>query len=260
VAEIQYLDYLIYGLQTLSDDVATTYYRTAGKQVNPLIIRTRGHRLEGIWHSGSYIGMLVHALRGMIICVPRNMTQAAGFYNHLVELNDPALVIEPLKAYSFKEKLPQNLADYKTPIGVPEVINEGNDITLVTYGYSVYLATQAAKRLQQLNISMEVIDVQTLLPFDNDMVILESLKKTNKIIFLDEDVPGGTTGYMMQKVLEDQGGYGFLDSAPRTISAKQHRPPFGSVGDYHSKPNEDDVFECAYQIMSEYKPDAYPEL
>ncbi|MDQ6764181.1 MAG: thiamine pyrophosphate-dependent enzyme [Bacteroidota bacterium] len=251
IAEIQYLDYLLYGLQPLSDDVCTTHYRTAGQQSVPLIVRTRGHRLEGIWHSGSPLGMIINALRGMYVCVPRNMVQAVGMYNTLVRSNDPALMIECLNGYRLKEKLPSNLLEYTIPLGVPEVIEEGNDITMVSYGATLRIVQEAAKELEKLNISCEVIDVQTLLPFDLNHSILESLKKTSRIIFIDEDVPGGASAYMFNKVMEEQGGYRWLDVAPRTITAKAHRPSYGSDGDYFSKPNVEDIKNVAKEMMAE---------
>ncbi len=251
IAEIQYLDYLLYGLQPLSDDVCTTHYRTAGQQSVPLIVRTRGHRLEGIWHSGSPLGMIINALRGMYICVPRNMVQAAGMYNTLVRSNDPALMIECLNGYRLKEKLPENLLEYTIPLGIPEVITEGSDITMVSYGATLRIVQEAAKELIKLDISCEVIDVQTLLPFDIHHSILESLKKTNRIIFIDEDVPGGAAAYMFNKVMEEQGGYRWLDVAPRTITAKAHRPAYGTDGDYFSKPNVEDIKNVAKEMMAE---------
>ena len=251
IAEIQYLDYLLYGLQPLSDDVATTFYRTKGQQSVPLIVRTRGHRLEGIWHSGSPLGMIVNALRGMYVCVPRNMVQAAGMYNTLLKANDPALVIECLNGYRLKEKLPANLAEYCVPLGIPEIIKEGTDITMVTYGSTARIVQEASIILDKLNISCEIIDVQTLLPFDTNHLISKSLAKTNRIVFIDEDVPGGATAYMFTKVMEEQGGYKLLDCSPRTLTAKAHRPPYGSDGDYFSKPNVEDVVKIAQEIMAE---------
>ncbi len=251
IAEIQYLDYLLYGLQPLSDDVCTTHYRTAGQQSVPLIVRTRGHRLEGIWHSGSPLGMIINSLRGMYVCVPRNMVQAAGMYNTLVRSNDPALMIECLNGYRLKEKLPSNLLEYTIPLGVPEVIEEGTDITMVSYGATLRIVQEAAKELIALNVSCEVIDVQTLLPFDIHHSILQSLKKTNRIVFVDEDVPGGAAAYMFNKVMEEQGGYRWLDVAPRTITAKAHRPSYGSDGDYFSKPNVEDIKNVAKKMMAE---------
>ena len=254
IAEIQYLDYLIYGLEPLSDDLATLHYRSDGIQMAPAIIRTRGHRLEGIWHAGSPLGMLISSLRGMHICVPRNMTQAVGFYNTLLQANDPAVVIECLNGYRLKESLPDNIETFTVPLGVPEVLQPGTDVTLVTYGSCVRVAQKGVELLAQKNISVELIDVQTLLPFDLEHRIVESLKKTNRIIFMDEDVPGGATSFMMQEVLEKQGGYSYLDSAPVTLSAHAHRTPFGSDGDYFTKPNPEDVFETVYDLIKEAEP------
>lgn len=251
IAEIQYLDYLLYGLQPLSDDLATLHYRTAGQQSCPLIIRTRGHRLEGIWHSGSPMGMVINALRGVYVCVPRNMTQAVGMYNTLLQSNDPGLVIESLNGYRLKEKLPSNLLQYTLPLGVPEVIREGTDVTIVSYGSTLRIVQEAAATLDKLGISCEIVDVQTLLPFDRNHLILESLKKTNRIVFVDEDVPGGAAGYMFNKVMEEQGGYKFLDVAPRTITGKAHRPAYGSDGDYFSKPNTEDIEAVIRDMMRE---------
>jgi len=251
IAEIQYLDYLLYGLQTLSDDLATVHYRTAGIQSCPVIIRTRGHRLEGIWHSGSPMGMIINSLRGLYICVPRNMTQAAGMYNTLLQGNDPALVIECLNGYRLKEKLPSNLSTFTVPLGIPEIIKEGNDITIVSYGSTLRIINEAVNTLETLGVSCEVIDVQTLLPFDINHRILESLKKTNRIVFIDEDVPGGAAGYMFNKVMEEQGGYKFLDVAPRTITGQAHRPAYGSDGDYFSKPNAEEIETVIKGMMAE---------
>lgn len=251
IAEIQYLDYLLFGLEPLSDDVSTTYYRTRGQQSVPLIVRTRGHRLEGIWHSGSPMGMIINALRGMYVCVPRNMTQAVGMYNTLLESNDPAIMIECLNGYRLKEKLPSNLLEIRVPLGVPEVIRTGSDITIVSYGSTLRIIEEAATFLENEDISCEVIDVQTLLPFDRHHLVLESLKKTNRIMFVDEDVPGGASAYMFNKVMEEQGGYRWLDVAPRTLTGKDHRPSYGSDGDYFSKPNTEDVIAVARQMMAE---------
>lgn len=251
IAEIQYLDYLLYGLQPLSDDACTTHYRTAGQQSCPLIVRTRGHRLEGIWHSGSPMGMIINALRGMHVCVPRNMVQAAGMYNTLLKSNDPGLVIECLNGYRLKEKLPNNLLDYTVPLGIPELIKEGTDITMVSYGSTLRIVSEAAETLGRSGISCEVVDVQTLLPFDINHQIVTSLKKTNRIVFIDEDVPGGATAYMFNKVMEEQGGYRYLDVSPRTITAKAHRPPYGSDGDYFSKPNVEEVVVIVKEMMAE---------
>ncbi len=251
IAEIQYLDYMLYGLQPLSDDLASLQYRTAGRQTAPLIIRTRGHRLEGIWHSGSPMGMLIHALRGLHICVPRNMVQAAGMYNTLLRGADPALMIECLNGYRLKERLPSNLLDYFVPLGVPEVIREGEDITLVSYGATLRIVQEAAAELEAMGVSCEVVDVQTLLPFDVHHKILDSLKKTNRIVFIDEDVPGGAAGYMFNKVMEEQGGYKWLDAAARTITARAHRPAYASDGDYFSKPNTEDIVDAALEMVKE---------
>jgi pyruvate/2-oxoglutarate/acetoin dehydrogenase E1 component/translation initiation factor 2 alpha subunit (eIF-2alpha) len=251
IAEIQYLDYLLYGLQPLSDDVATTHYRTNGQQSCPVIIRTRGHRLEGIWHSGSPMGMIVNALRGMYVCVPRNMVQAAGMYNTLLQSNDPAIVVECLNGYRLKEKLPNNLLEFSVPLGIPEIINEGSDITIVSYGSTLRIIEEAIVRLAQEGISVELIDVQTLLPFDINHSIVKSLQKTNRILFVDEDVPGGATAYMFTQVMEEQGGYKWLDASPRTLAAKAHRPGYGSDGDYFSKPNTEDVIEAVRAVMAE---------
>ena len=251
IAEIQYLDYLLYGLQPLSDDVSTLHFRTLGQQSVPLIVRSRGHRLEGIWHSGSPMGMIINALRGMYICVPRNMVQAAGMYNTLLQSNDPALMIECLNGYRLKEKLPSNLIAYTVPLGVPEVIREGKDITVVSYGSTLRIVQEAAEALEGMDISCEIIDVQTLLPFDINHFIVGSLKKTNRIVFIDEDVPGGAAGYMFNKVMEEQGGYKWLDASPRTLTGKDHRPSYGSDGDYFSKPNVEDVIRVAKEIMAE---------
>lgn len=258
IAEIQYFDYLLYGLQTLSDDLATIHYRTKGGQKAPLIIRTRGHRLVGIWHSGSPLSMVINSIRGMYVCVPRNLTQAAGFYNTLLESDDPALVIEPLNAYRLKEKVPLNLGEFKIPLGIPEILQEGTDITIVTYGSCVRIAQDAVKQLKEFKISCELIDVQTLLPFDVNSVILESIKKTGKVLFFDEDVPGGATAYMMQKVIEGQGAFYYLDTEPKTLCGKDHRPAYSADGDYYSNPSAEDVFDAVYKIMHESKPSKYP--
>lgn len=251
IAEIQYLDYLLYGLQPLSDDVCTTYFRTMGQQSIPLIVRTRGHRLEGIWHSGSPMAMIINSLRGMYVCVPRNMVQAAGMYNTLLKSNDPALMIECLNGYRLKEKLPANLIEYTVPLGVPEVVKEGTDITMVSYGSTLRIVQEAAQILEGMKISCEVIDVQTLLPFDINHLVLASLKKTNRIVFIDEDVPGGAAAYMFNKVMEEQGGYKWLDVSPRTLTGRDHRPSYGSDGDYFSKPNVEDIIKVAKEMMAE---------
>jgi 2-oxoisovalerate dehydrogenase E1 component len=260
IAEIQYLDYLLYALQILSDDLATVQYRTKGKQKAPLIISTRGHRLEGVWHSGSPMGMIIHALRGMYVCVPRNMTQAAGFYNTLLSADDPALVVEPLNGYRIKEARPDNLGEYKIALGEPEILREGSDITLVTYGSCCRLAMEACQQLEHLGISIELIDVQTLLPFDIKHSIAESIKKTGKLLVLDEDVPGGASAYILQQIIEVQGAFAWLDAPPVTLAAKEHRPAYGSDGDYFSKPSVEDIVEAAYAIMHEYRPSAFPAL
>lgn len=251
IAEIQYLDYWLYAITTLSDDVATTHYRTFGKQSVPLIVRTRGHRLEGIWHSGSPLGVVINSLRGIYVCVPRNMTQAVGMYNTLFDSNDPGFIIESLNGYRLKEKLISNLTEFRVPLGVPEVIREGTDITIVSYGSVLRNIANAANQLERAGISCEVIDVQTLLPFDRNHLILKSLKKTNRIMFVDEDVPGGASGYMFNQVMEHQGGYRWLDVAPRTVTGKDHRPGYGTDGDYFSKPNGEDVIRTAFEMMAE---------
>ncbi|MDX5428505.1 MAG: transketolase [Bacteroidota bacterium] len=260
IAEIQYLDYLLYALQIMSDDLATVRYRSKGRQKAPVIVRTRGHRLEGIWHSGSPMGAILNAIRGIYVCVPRNMTQAAGMYNTLLESDDAALIVECLNGYRLKENLPTNLGEFKVPLGKPEVIREGRHITLVTYGSSCRIAQEAADELSGMGIEVEIVDVQTLLPFDLDHQIVESLKKTNRVLFLDEDVPGGASAFMMQKVLEEQGGYRYLDSDPSTLTARAHRPAYGSDGDYFSKPSVDDVVEKVYAIMNEFDPDRFPAI
>jgi pyruvate/2-oxoglutarate/acetoin dehydrogenase E1 component/TPP-dependent pyruvate/acetoin dehydrogenase alpha subunit len=257
IAEIQYLDYLIYGLQPMTDDAACLSYRSKGGQKAPLIVRTRGHRLEGIWHAGSPMQMLLGSLRGMHLCVPRNMTQAAGFYNLLLRGDEPALVIECLNGYRLKEKIPSNVGTFTVPLGVPEILQAGTDITLVTYGSCVRIAQKAIEKLAALNISIELIDVQTLLPFDIQGIIGKSIKKTNRVVFLDEDYPGGATAYMMQKVMEEQHIFNYLDIAPQTITAKEHRTAFGTDGDYFSKPNEQDIFRILYNLMHESNPKKY---
>ena len=251
IAEIQYLDYLLFGLQVLSDDLATLHYRSAGQQIAPLIVRTRGHRLEGIWHSGSPMGLLINALKGLHLCVPRNMVQAVGFYNTLLEGKNPGVVIECLNGYRLKERLPEDLISYKLPLGKPEVIRSGEDITVVSYGSTLRIISDAANTLQALNISVELIDVQTLLPFDLYGIILESLKKTNRILFIDEDVPGGATSFMFTEVIEKQGGYRWLDASPRVLCAKSHRPAYGSDGDYFSKPNAEEIIAIIKEIIAE---------
>jgi len=260
ICEIQYLDYLLYALQIMSDDLATLNWRTKGGQSAPVIVRTRGHRLEGIWHSGSYLAGIIHLVRGMHVLVPRNAVQAAGYYNALLKSNEPALIIEVLNGYRLKERLPDNIGEVTLPPGLPEILREGKDVTLVTYGALCRISLEAAEELSKVGIEVEVIDVQSLLPFDRPGTIVESLKKTNRVIFVDEDVPGGTTAYMMQEVIEKQGGYTWLDSPPRTLSATAHRPAYGSDGDYWSKPNKETVFNAVYEIMAEVDPAKYPPL
>ncbi len=260
IAEMQYLDYLIYALPTLSDDLACLQYRTKGGQKAPLIVRTRGHRLEGVWHAGSQIGMMLQSLRGIYILTPRNMTQAAGFYNTMLKSDDAAIIVECLNGYRLKERIPDNIGEFNVPLGVPEVLKEGSDVTIVTYGSMCRVVMEAAEDLEQFGISCEVIDVQTLLPFDIHHRIVESVKKTNRIIFADEDVPGGATSYMMQQVLEVQNAYQYLDSKPVTITAKEHRPAYASDGDYFTKPNPEDGFETVYTLMHEVNPDTFPSL
>jgi len=260
IAEIQYLDYILYCLQIMSDDLATVQWRTKGGQKAPLIIRTRGHRLEGIWHAGSPMAGIINLIKGIHVCVPRNMTKAAGFYNTLLEGDDPALVVECLNGYRSKEKIPTNLSEFKTPIGVVETVKEGEDITVVSYGSTFNLCQIAAEQLEKQGISVELIDVQTLMPFDINHDITASLKKTNRIIFIDEDFPGGTTAYMMEQVLHKQGGYHYLDSAPIALAGKEHRPAYGSDGDYFSKPNVEDIFDAIYEIMNEVNPQDYPSI
>ncbi len=260
IAEIQYLDYLLYAIQILSDDLATLHYRTVGKQKAPLIVRTRGHRLEGIWHSGSPMGAIVHLLRGMNILVPRNMTKAAGFYNSLLECDEPALIVENLNGYRLKEKFPNNLGEFKTPIGVVETIKTGTDITVVSYGSTLKLVEDVVNSLKQVDIDIEIIDVQSLLPFDINKDVLKSIQKTNRLIIIDEDVPGGASAYLLNEILENQNAYQYLDSKPVTLTAKQHRAAYGTDGDYFSKPNEEDIFEAIYSIMNEANPTKYKTL
>ncbi len=260
VAEIQYVDYMLYALQTLSDDLACLLYRTKGGQKAPLIVRTRGHRLEGVWHSGSPMGMMLSALRGMIICVPRDMTQAAGMYKTLLDSDEPAIVVECLNGYRLKEKMPSNLGEYTVPLGNPEILREGSDVTVVTYGSMCRIVMESAEELNDLGISVEVIDVQTLLPFDTYGVIGRSVQKTNRVIFADEDVPGGASAYMLQQVLDDQAIFRHLDSEPQTIAAKAHRPAYSSDGDYFSKPSADDVTEKVYRMMHETNPKKFPAI
>lgn len=260
IAEIQYLDYLLYAIQIMSDDLATLQYRTRGKQKAPLIIRTRGHRLEGVWHSGSPMGMIINAIRGIHVLVPRNMTKAAGFYNTLLETDEPALVVECLNGYRLKEKMPTNMGEFKTPIGVVETIKEGKDITLVSYGSTLRLVEQVAKELLEIGIDAEIIDVQSLLPFDINHDIVKSLAKTNRLLVIDEDVPGGASAFILQQILDEQNGYKYLDSKPETLASKAHRPAYGTDGDYFSKPSAEDIYEKVYAIMSEANPEKYPSL
>ena len=258
IADIQYLDYVLYGLQLMSDDLASLRWRTKGGQMAPVILRTRGHRLEGTWHSGSPMGGLINLIRGIYVCVPRNMVQAAGFYNTLLQSDDPGLVIEVLNGYRVKEKLPDNIGEFTVPLGVPEVLRGGSDVTLVTYGATCRIVMEAAELLARVGIDAEVIDVQTLLPFDLGGRIVESIRKTNRVVFIDEDVPGGGSAYMLQEVLERQKGYELLDSEPRTLASKAHRPAYGSDGDYFSKPNREEIFETVYELMHEAAPGKYP--
>ncbi|MGV1012347.1 MAG: alpha-ketoacid dehydrogenase subunit alpha/beta [Flavobacterium sp.] len=260
IAEIQYLDYLLYAIQIMSDDLATLQYRTSGRQKAPLIIRTRGHRLEGVWHSGSPMGMIINAIRGIHVLVPRNMTKAAGFYNTLLEKDEPALVIECLNGYRLKEKMPTNLGEFKTAIGVVETIKEGTDITLVSYGSTLRLVEQAAKELENIGINAEIIDIQSLLPFDINHDIVKSIAKTNRLLVIDEDLPGGASAYILQEIIETQNGYNYLDSAPQTLASKAHRPAYGTDGDYFSKPSVEDIFEKVYAIMSEANPTQFKSL
>lgn len=260
IAEIQYFDYLLYALQIISDDLATTQYRTKGGQKAPVIISTRGHRLEGIWHAGSPLSMVINSIRGVHVAVPRNMTQAAGFYNTFLASDEPALIIEPLNGYRLREKRPNNIGLFRCALGIPEILKSGKDITLVTYGSCVRIAQDAIEQLQEYGIDVELIDVQTLLPFDIQQVIVESLKKTNKILFFDEDVPGGATSFMMQQVLEVQNGYRYLDAEPKTLTAKEHRAAYATDGDYFSNPNAEDVFDKVYNMMHEYAPEKYPKI
>jgi len=260
IAEIQYFDYLLYALELISDDLATMQYRSRGGQKAPLIISTRGHRLEGIWHAGSPLSMVINSIRGVHVAVPRNMTQAAGFYNTFLASDEPALIIEPLNGYRLRERKPLNLGEFRIPVGRPEILKIGTDLTLVTYGSCVRIAEDAVLQLQEFGIDVELIDVQTLLPFDIDHTIVESLKKTNKIVFFDEDVPGGATSYMMQQVIENQQGYKYLDAEPKTLTARDHRAAYSTDGDYFSNPNAEDVFDVVYNIMHEYNPQRYPKI
>jgi pyruvate/2-oxoglutarate/acetoin dehydrogenase E1 component len=258
IAEIQYLDYLLYALQIIADDLATVLWRTKGGQKAPVIVRTRGHRLEGIWHAGSLMSGIINLVRGVHVLVPRNMTRAAGFYNTLLQSDDPAIIVEVLNGYRLKEKLPDNIGELTVPLGVPEILKEGTDVTIVTYGACCRIVLNAVKMLREVGIEAEVIDVQSLLPFDIHGKILESLKKTGRIVFVDEDVPGGGTAYMLQEVIEKQGGYHWLDSQPRTHCGEPHRPPYGSDGDYFSNPNAETIFETVYDLMHEVNPGKYP--
>lgn len=260
IAEIQYLDYLLYAIQIMSDDLATLQYRTRGKQKAPLIIRTRGHRLEGIWHSGSPMGMVINAIRGIHVLVPRNMTKAAGFYNTLLEADEPALIVECLNGYRLKEKMPTNLGAFKTPIGVVETIKKGSDITIVSYGSTLRLVEQAAKELLETGIDCEIIDIQSLLPFDLNHDIVKSVKNTNRLLVVDEDVPGGASAFILQQILEQQSAYDYLDSKPQTLTAKAHRPAYGTDGDYFSKPSAEDIYEKVYAMMQESNPTKFPAL
>ena len=260
IAEMQYLDYLLYAFQTMADDIATLHYRTNGGQISPVIIRTRGHRLEGIWHSGSPMGMIIHGTRGVNLCVPRDMTKAAGFYNTLMAANEPAMVIECLNSYRVKEKLPTNMGEFRTPLGIPEVTRKGSDLTIVTYGSTWRIVTEAAKQLEQLDINVEVIDVQTLVPLDINSMIVSSVKKTNRLLVVDEDVPGGASAYILQNIIEDQKAFFHLDSEPQTLAAKAHRCAYGKDGDYFSKPSIEDVFEKVYVMMHEVDPLKFPTL
>jgi pyruvate/2-oxoglutarate/acetoin dehydrogenase E1 component len=260
MAEIQYLDYLLYALQIIADDLANLRWRTHGGQKAPVIIRTRGHRLEGIWHSGSPMAGIINLVRGLYVCVPRNAVQASGFYNTLLRSDDAALVVETLNEYRRKEPIPENIGEFTLPLGVPEILCAGNDVTVVTYGACCEIALRAAELLETMGIRIEVIDVQTLLPFDLNGVIVESIKKTNRVLFLDEDCPGGGTAYMMQETLERHGAYQWLDAAPRTLAARPHRPAYGSDGDYFSKPNRDQIVETVYAMMRESAPEKFPPV
>jgi pyruvate/2-oxoglutarate/acetoin dehydrogenase E1 component len=260
IAEIQYLDYILYALQIMSDDLATLQYRTRGKQKAPLIIRTRGHRLEGIWHSGSQLGGIINLIRGIHVLVPRNMTKAAGFYNTLLESDEPALIIECLNGYRLKEPLPNNIGEFKTPIGVVETVKEGTDITLVSYGSTLRIVEQTAKELLEVGIDAEVIDVQSLLPFDIHHDIVKSVAKTNRLMVIDEDVPGGASAYILNEIINTQNAFQHLDSQPKTLAAQPHRPAYGTDGDYFSKPSAEDIFEAVYDVMHESNPNDYPKL
>jgi pyruvate/2-oxoglutarate/acetoin dehydrogenase E1 component/TPP-dependent pyruvate/acetoin dehydrogenase alpha subunit len=260
IAEIQYLDYLLYGLFVLSDDIATLRYRTGGRQTAPVIIRTRGHRLEGIWHSGSPMGVILSAARGVHLCVPRNLTEAAGFYNLLLQGDDPAIVIEPLNGYRLKEKQPENIGEFTTPLGIPEVVKAGSDLSVVSYGSTINIIEALVPEMEEVGINIELIDVRTLMPFDLNHLIVESVKKTNRLLIVDEDVPGGASAYILHKILQDQGAYYHLDSEPRCLTAKDHRPAYASDGDYFSKPNAEDIFDEIYEMMREVEPERFPAL
>jgi pyruvate/2-oxoglutarate/acetoin dehydrogenase E1 component len=260
IAEIQYLDYLLYAMTVLSDDISTLSYRTRGGQKAPVIVRTRGHRLEGIWHSGSPLGVILNAMRGMHVCVPRDMTQAAGMYNTLLRGDEPAIVIENLNGYRLKEKLPTNVGEFTVPLGKAEIMREGTDVTVISYGSTLRIVQEAAEELAKMDIHIEVIDPQTLYPFDTDQLCAASLRKTSKLLVVDEDIPGGGSAYILQKILEHQKGYYLLDAQPRTLCAAEHRPPYGSDGDYFSKPSLDDIVETVYSMMNEANPAKYPAI
>lgn len=260
IAEIQYLDYLLYCFFVLSDDLATLRYRTKGQQAAPVIVRTRGHRLEGIWHSGSPMGVILAGARGMHLCVPRNLTEAAGFYNLLMKGDDPAIVIEPLNGYRLKENLPENIGEFTTPLGIPEVVKEGSDISVVSYGSTFNIIQNIVPQLEDVGINIELIDIRTLLPFDLNHIIVDSIKKTNRLLIVDEDVPGGASAFILHKILQEQKGYYHLDSEPRCLTAHAHRPAYASDGDYFSKPNAEDIFDEIYSMMRECEPGKFPEL
>ena len=260
IAEIQYLDYMLYALQIISDDLSTLHYRTLGKQKAPLIIRTRGHRLEGIWHSGSQLGGILNLIRGVFILVPRNMTKAAGFYNTLLESDQPAMVVECLNGYRLKEKEPSNLGEFRTPVGIVETLKTGADLTIVSYGSTLRIVEKAAKELLEVDIDVEIIDIQSLIPFDLQKDISKSIDKTNRLLIVDEDVPGGASAYILDEILQHQEVYQNLDSKPQVLTAKEHRPAYGSDGDYFSKPSSDDVFENVYSMFHELDPNSYPKL
>jgi pyruvate/2-oxoglutarate/acetoin dehydrogenase E1 component len=260
IAEIQYLDYMVYALQIISDDLSTLHYRTFGKQKAPMIIRTRGHRLEGIWHSGSQLGGILNLIRGVYVLVPRNMTKAAGFYNTLLESDQPAMVVECLNGYRLKEKEPLNLGEIRTPVGIVDTIKSGSDITIVSYGSTLRIVEEASKNLQEVDIDVEIIDIQSLIPFDIEKGISKSVKKTNRLLIVDEDVPGAASAYILNEILQNQDVYEFLDSKPQMLTAKDHRPAYGSDGDYFSKPSLEDVFETVYDMFNEVNPKSYPKL